>query len=187
METLFIKEMIKSHRISLSNYQIFWHFSILLFLFVGPLFATWSLIEYYILNSYTGVRKPIEIIDGYLFLIPMLFFYFYQKRKLKLKEFKLKVSNQTFKDAFEKTALELNWNVEINKPTFFRAHRDWNWSDSWGELITIIKDGDRILINSICDPNAIFISVVSYGWNKRNVKTFIKNLETLQKQTDIEK
>ena len=42
-------------------------------------------------------------------------------------------------------------------------------------MVTIIKDKDRLLVNSICDPNNM-CSVVSYGWNRKNIKTFLKNL-----------
>src|SRR5690606_8683166 len=36
-------------------------------------------------------------------------------------------------------------------------------------------DRDRLLLNSICDPNQ-WSSITSYGWNKRNINSFLKNL-----------
>jgi len=41
-------------------------------------------------------------------------------------------------------------------------------------MVTIIRDPDRLLINSICDPDNIS-SVASYGWNRKNSRTFLKN------------
>jgi hypothetical protein len=42
-------------------------------------------------------------------------------------------------------------------------------------MVTIIKDKDRLLINSICDPDHMS-SIASYGWNQKNIKIFQKNL-----------
>ena len=55
---------------------------------------------------------------------------------------------------------------------------------NWGESITIIKTERGILINSICDPNAK-TALFSFGWNRRNINTFINCLESVirDKQT----
>lgn len=174
-----ISRMKSTKRIGLSKSQLFWHYSIVPFLLIVPILTTWNLIEYYVLGTYEGVRTPKELLTSgsYLFLIPAFILYFIQRARLRLKEYRIPNTNESFKGALEKTARELGWEVEDNKNEYVRLHRKWNWSASWGELITIIRDGDRILINSICDPDAFFISVVSYGWNKKNVKTFLGNLK----------
>ncbi len=49
------------------------------------------------------------------------------------------------------------------------------FSGSWGEQITILFDDDRILINSICDPDKKS-SVVSMGRNKKNVSKLLEEI-----------
>jgi hypothetical protein len=52
-------------------------------------------------------------------------------------------------------------------------------------MITIIKDKDRLLLNSICDPNK-GSSVASFGWNKRNIDTFLKNLVDVKRGIPVQ-
>lgn len=171
-----ITNMKLTRKVKLYRKELFWHYSIIPFLLIVPVLVTWNLVEHY-LGIYEGVRSPLEIANGYLFIIPAVLFYYIQKKRLRLKSYEIATTEENFKQAFEKTAIELDWSVEQQKKNFIRAHRGWSWSSSWGELITIIREEDKILINSICDPNAVFISVVSYGQNKRNIKTFIENLK----------
>lgn len=42
-------------------------------------------------------------------------------------------------------------------------------------MTTIIKEPDRLLLNSISDPN-LRSSIISFGWNKKIIDTFLKNL-----------
>lgn len=53
-------------------------------------------------------------------------------------------------------------------------------SGSWGEQITIIYSDNKILINSICDPDKIS-SVISYGNNKRNVEKILEEMMRLER------
>jgi hypothetical protein len=76
--------------------------------------------------------------------------------------------------------MEYEWRIELNTKEVFRGYRPWSWTGSWGEMITIIKDKDRLLLNSICDPH-MQSSVASYGWNKRNIETFLKNLSDVKR------
>jgi hypothetical protein len=50
------------------------------------------------------------------------------------------------------------------------------FSGSWGERITIILDKNRVLINSICDPEKRS-SVVSMGRNRKNCRTLINEIK----------
>ena len=85
--------------------------------------------------------------------IPAIVFYFIQKRALEFREVNIKYTNEEIQEAIKRTAKEYDWHVELNNANIFRAYRPWNWSLSWGEMITIVKDKDRLLLNSICDPN----------------------------------
>jgi hypothetical protein len=115
-----------------------------------------------------------------LFVVPAIAFYFIQKRRLKFKEISIQVDSGTFKKAAEDTAQRLNWTIKNKTNDYVVAvrHGGFSTGGSWGEMITIIRDNDRILINSICDPDNI-ISVASFGWNKKNIRTFAERVESL--------
>lgn len=178
-----LNEMIKEKRVKLSKAETFWHYSIVPFLLIVPLITTWSLIQYYLLDTYTGVREPNELVAGYYFVIPAFIMLFIQRNRLKFKVLMVRgVSQEMFDEAIEMTSEALGWQIETFSKNYIRAYRPWSWSGSWGELITIIRDRDKILVNSICNPNAIFMSIASYGWNKKNVRTFINNLKAVNEK-----
>jgi hypothetical protein len=52
-------------------------------------------------------------------------------------------------------------------------------------MITIIRLKDGLLINSICDPDKRS-SVVSFGWNRKNIRTFLKNLNDVKNGITVE-
>ena len=53
------------------------------------------------------------------------------------------------------------------------------------KIIARAKNGNELLINSICDPDHMS-SVASYGWNRKNIKTFIKNLSDVLNSRPVE-
>ena len=168
--------MKKNKRLKLTTVQTLTHYGVVLLLLFIVCLTGWSLIEIYITNTYTGVRTADELIKSSLpFLLLAILFAFIQERRLRFKEVNVTFTDEQFQEAIERTIKELEWRIDRNNKTFFRAYRPWNWSNSWGEMVTIIKDKDRLLVNSICDPNNM-CSVVSYGWNRKNIKTFLKNL-----------
>jgi hypothetical protein len=173
-----INTMKQTGKVKLFGREVFWHYSVVPFLLFIPILTLWYIIQFY-LGIYTGNRTIFELLDGFLFIIPAILFYYIQKKHLTFKKYNISVTEEIFDLAFDKTASELGWLIEIKRKEFIRAHRGWKGESSWGELITIIRDKDTIYINSICDPNAIFASVISYGWNKRNIHVFINNLKKI--------
>ena len=149
-------------------------------LFISGLLAK-GLFEIYILSNDTGVRTANELVTMLLpFLFLAIVFAYIQYRRLDLKEISVDYTDEQFQEAIRRTVDDLEWRIEKNQKNFFRAYRTSNWTGSWGEMITIQKYKGRLLINSICDPRTMS-SVISYGWNKRNLKTFLINLsETIQ-------
>ena len=176
MKSEWIPIMKKNKKLKLTTIQTLTHYGIaLLLLFIVSL-TGWSLIEIYVTNTYTGVRTANELIGTSLpFLLLAVFFVFVQHRRLKFKEINVTFTDEQFQEAVDRTVKDLEWRIDRNNKTFFRAYRPWNWTGSWGEMVTIIKDKDRLLVNSICDPDNMG-SVASYGWNRKNIKTFLKNL-----------
>ena len=169
-------------RVKLTFGQTITHYLIVLFLlFIIGLFAK-SLFETYMTDNYTGVRSPIEIMTMSMpFLILAIVFAFIQYKRLELKEIEVIYTEDQFQEAVRKTMEILGWRIENNRKDFFRAYRPSNWTGSWGEMITIVKGKDRLLINSICVPERM-PSVVSYGWNRRNLKIFLAALNEATQQ-----
>lgn len=168
--------MKSTKRLKLTLAQYLTHYGIVLFLLFISALCGWSLIERYVTHTYTGVLKTEEVIRTSLpFFLLAVLYTFIQYRRLKFTLINLTYTGDQFQQAVERTVKDLEWRIETSSKTLLRAYRPSNWSGSWGEMITIIKDKDSILINSICNPDSIS-SVASYGWNKKNVQTFIKNL-----------
>ncbi|RTY85433.1 hypothetical protein EKL32_28625 [Flavobacterium sp. GSN2] len=106
-------------------------------------------------------------------------FFLIQNRKLYFRQIDVSYSENQFQEAIKKTVEDLEWIIDVNKKDLFRAYRPSNWTGSWGEMITIIKKDNQILFNSICDPN-LKSSILSYGWNNKNRKQFLSNLESVK-------
>jgi hypothetical protein len=175
----------RTKRLKLTFFQALTHYCVVVFLLFIVSLTVWILIEIYVTNTYTGFRTTEELIKSSLpFLLFAIFFVFVQYRRLKFKEFNVRFTNKQFQEAVERTVNELKWNIVINNKDFFRAYRYWNWTGSWEEMVTIIKGKYRLLINSICDPNT-FASVTSYGWNRKNIKVFLKNSSDVLENKEV--
>jgi hypothetical protein len=186
MKREWIDIMKQTKRLKLSRWHTLDHFFIVLFILFIPGLTLFSLFEIYVTETYDGVRTAEELIStAWPWIIPAIAFYFIQKKRLRFREVKAEYSDQEFQEAIERTAKEYEWQIELNNKNVFRAYRPYNWTGSWGEMITIIKDKDRLFLNSICDPNKIS-SVASFGWNKRNINTFLKNLVYIKKDIPVQ-
>jgi hypothetical protein len=152
------------------------HYFVVVFLLIVPGITVYNLYQMYVTDTYTGARSARELILAALpFLILSIAFIFIQTNGLKFKEIKINYTEDDFLKAVNMTVGQLKWEIQQNDNQVFRAYRHWNWTASWGEMITIIKQEDRLLINSICDLNKRS-SVTSWGWNKKNIETFKSNL-----------
>jgi hypothetical protein len=176
-----IRKIKETKTLPLTKWQLFGHFAIVIFLLIAPIMATYSLFKIYVTKTYSGVRNANELmLTCYPWLIPAIVFFFTQKRRLKFTDINICVDKEIFQKAAALSANKLGWTIQEISPDFIRAVRRGSVSSrSWGEMITIIRENDKILINSICDPDS-FASVASYGWNKKNVNTFKTTLESLQ-------
>ena len=188
MQTDWIKIMKETGKLKLSFWNYVNYYFIVVFMLLIPIFSLISVFEIYVTKTYDGVRPTSELLSFSLpWIIPAVLFFFIQKHQLKFKKIDIQYSDDEFREAIERTVKDLEWKIERNNKTYFRARRPWNWTSSWGEMITIIKLKEGFLINSIGDPNA-WGSGFGYGWNRKNIKTFIKHLtETKQGLPFIEK
>ena len=96
---------------------------------------------------------------------------------MKFKVIQTNLSKEKLLEIIKETGNELEWRTEKKTNDYFINVTNPKWcSGSWGERITIIIDNNRILINSICDPDKKS-SVISAGRNKKNVNTLIQNIK----------
>jgi uncharacterized membrane protein (GlpM family) len=168
-----IKIMKESQRLKLSFWQIISHYFIVIFILLIPTFTLISVFEIYVTKTYDGVRSAEELLKFSLpWIIPGIAFFFIQRHQLRFKRIRLDYTDDEFKEAVERTIKELEWVIDKNNKTYLRANRPWNWSSSWGEMITLIRLKDGFLINSIGDPNA-WGSGLGYFWNRKNIKISI--------------
>jgi len=173
-----LNQMAKSKTLKLTKGQLFNHYAVVPFLLIVPILTTYSLFQIYVTKNYIGVRSAQEMIwTGYPWIALAILAYVVQRKRLQFKEFKIPVDGEHFKKAGLDTAAKLHWKIKHISGKTIVAIRPGTISSggSWGELITIFNEHDKILINSICDPNNI-ISVASWGWNRKNIKTFIEAL-----------
>ncbi|EMR01455.1 hypothetical protein [Cesiribacter andamanensis] len=176
MKKEWIKTMKVKKRLRLSFWRYIDHYSIVLFmLFITGLFAV-GLFHKYVTGTYTGALSSKELltITGAGCTLAFIL-YLIQRKRLKFTEITIQHTEQHFQEAVQRTVSALGWIVETNGKDFFRAYRPWNFTLSWGEMITIIRQKDKLLLNSICDPNQRW-PVVSAGWNKKNIHTFLIHL-----------
>lgn len=169
----------KTQRIKLTNLQFFSHFEPVWFLILLLLIFT---INLFFESSTSGVflkefKKLLFTLYFPILLVTFLIA-FLQYRRLSFKVFKVEFSEDQFKEALKRTTAELKWKVTLNRKGKVVAIRNGFWSGSWGEMISIEKESGFIYINSISDPNRA-LSLFSYGWNSRNINTFIKNLSNV--------
>lgn len=171
------EEMItKDGRIKLKFGQAIDHYLLVIILLFVPALTLYDLFTIYITDTYDGKRTSNELLYTAIpFFILAIVVFIIQRNRLKVNEIKIYYTEDQFQEAVQQTIEELKWLVEINEEKVFRARRPWNWKSSWGEMITIFKEEDRLLVNSICDPDGK-TSVASWGWNNKNINVFYKNL-----------
>lgn len=75
---------------------------------------------------------------------------------------------------------ELDWRYMHKRKDHLVLNRPWNWTASWGERITIIPTSEGVLFNSNQKIDSLRPILFSFGWNKKNARTFEKNLKHLR-------
>ncbi len=180
MKQNWIENMKTRKRLKLSFKDWLIHYNIALFILFILILPIIDLIEYHITETYDGVRNPNEIFPEILiFLIPIIAIYFFQRNKLRLKEFNAKFNETQFNLALRKTVAEKKWHFRIKEIEFNRLYTDKDGEGEYGgDMVTIIRLNNRILINSI-DDISINSSFFQSKRNRRNIMTFIKNLDEI--------
>jgi hypothetical protein len=169
------------NKLQLKGEQLFNHYAFLVILLAVPVFNMISVFQI-LTGRYDGVRTLTDhLIVSLPFVVLGVLFCFRQNQRLNFKEYKIGHTDGELQEAIRMTADQLKWTIGTNSKGYLRAFRDGEGIDWWGQMITIMYDNNTILMNSISDPN-IKPTFTSIGWDRKNVKTFIKNLETIKRQ-----
>lgn len=172
-------EMIASRRLKLSFWDKFSHYWIVVLTFFGAIFWWYQVIKINITKletTFPTLERSIKL--GVGFLIISIVFFIIQYRRLIFKRVIIDCTSKQCKKAILKTARELEWIITEKSNIYICAVSNTSTYLNWGELITIIKIDNGILINSICDP-AAKTALFSFGWNRKNRDTFIRNLKQI--------
>ncbi len=179
-----LQQLIERRKVKLTNRQLFWHYSALLFLSTLPILATVNLFNYFVRPAESGIRSLDQTFwEGYLFLIIPLSFYFLQVRTLSLRGLSVKLNAGSFEEVAAKAAKQLDWKIIQQSPDYLVATYPMSWR-SWGEQIIIIRNGDQVLFNSIDNPKN-WISIAFSGMNKRHRIMFEEQVREVLANTKI--
>lgn len=170
--------MKETNRLKLSNWQLFWHYSIVPFILIIPITNLYFVFQIEVTGTYTGVMSTQEHLNiGLPWLIPSIILAIIQYRRLNFKRLNRRLKPEEFKSIAEEAGKEMNWTFMKLTKDYAIAITGFNWA-SWGERITIIRKENEVLINSICDPDNR-PSVSSWGQNRKNINAFKKRMNTI--------
>ena len=173
-----IKIMIETKRLKLKKWDVFWHYSPAIYFLIVPIVNLYFIIENRLTNNKMAYER---IIDGFelvwIFLLIAIIGFVYKYWNLRFIVLDQKVESKHFKNAIDLTEKELGWRIIRREDNYLFAYSCNNlWSS--GEQITIIKTGNKVLINSICKSNQPSF----FGGNHTNVETFKRNLKAITQQ-----
>jgi hypothetical protein len=162
-----IRHSIEKNEVKLSFKGKIIHYGV-----VGYLMFTMTItIFLQLLNTGNGSAKPLTEGEIWVFIamLSVIFFiYKIQRQRLKFKSVGTNLKRKEINDIIREVALELKWTLDsVNENYIVAKSYPRFFSGRWGEQITIIFDQNRVLVNSICDPDKRS-SVTSMGRNRRN-------------------
>ena len=175
-----IKQSIETGTLRLSFWQRFTHYSIVIYCAMLPvLFAFLNFHDY--INDFERHYVHVKIWFYLVSAALSIFFYFLQRKRLQLTLVETTLNHAEILAVAGSIVKAQHWKLQRKNNTFFMFKTSPPLiSGSWGEQITIIFSDNKMLINSICDPDKIS-SVVSYGNNKRNVGKILEEMRRLER------
>ncbi|NOU59663.1 hypothetical protein [Marinifilum caeruleilacunae] len=174
-----IKYSMETGELKLSNWDRITHFSLPGFLLLMPLMTIFIHLRHYLKGSsipLEGENIWVFIIFGVIPASLGVLFYKIQKNRLQFKSIETKLSRAELATIIEDVSARLEWTpVLIENNIIIAKTSPGFFSGSWGEQITVLFDKDKVLVNSICDPNKRS-SVVSMGRNKKNMNGLLEEI-----------
>ena len=182
--------MISQKRVKLDFFQNVFHYSFPLFILAIPLFSLFFSIKDYFTHTVADPERSLVNFDAFVIILS-IFSGFIQWRRLGFRVYKVSLTSKIFDEALARTIQAENWIITTHSKQFIQAIRPDEFADDKiplilrdnnGEMITIINLEDRLLINSISDPNEKSGSLFGKQ-NRKNVSAFIANLAEVIQQT----
>lgn len=171
-----VNHALKTGRLKLSPLDTFAHYAIVMCFFACPVLF----VGLYLRDVIQGTSKLLSsgvLVFGWVSALLGILFYWMQRRRLKFTPVHTTLPREQLDDAIETVANALEWIPYDIQPSFIIAKTHPSFvSGSFGEQITVVFDQDRILINSICDPDKRS-SIVSMGRNRRNVERLVEEVK----------
>jgi hypothetical protein len=175
MKKGWIQIMKKTKRLKLSYFDNFSHYFIVVYLLLPFIFFLPDIHQIYVTKTFSRDLMTEDFIKlGLPSLIISIIVFIIQRRELEFKVVKFNTTFEQFQEALERTSRQLKWKIEICNSNFVQARRGDHWTSQ--TLITIIREKDIILFNSARDPDQRRGYASTFGWNKKNFKTFLSNL-----------
>jgi hypothetical protein len=177
-----IKRSIETNKLQLSFWDAISHYLIImLFAFVPVLFALLTLYNYIY-----EIDRPYVEGNIWIYIVPLilsLFFYILQRRRLQFTIIETTLNRGKILALAENISMDQNWDIIRKSKTLFIAKTNPPLLiGSWGEQVTLVFNGKKILMNSICDPDKKS-SVVSFGNNKRNAEKIIAGIKRAEMES----
>lgn len=175
MKDELLKNCIKNERLELSFGERVNHFGLpALFLMIPVLFAFLHLYDHFRGESTSWKWSQFPFVTTVTIL--GLASYLMQKRRLKFHVVSTNLTQQGVYDVIKNVATRMNW-AQTKQPgklivlDTHPSYLDWHM----GDKITIIVDGNRVLVNSICDP-ARKASLLGFGRHRQNIAMLVDEI-----------
>jgi hypothetical protein len=170
------KKSIVTGELQLTKLEWRKHFEPVGFMCIFPLMFT-----AFFVKDYIDGKTKLFPFDMFLFIsIPTIMaigIYFLQKHRLKFKTVTTSLNHKRITQIIEKVATDLEWDIYHQQNDVILADTNPDFlSGSYGEQITILLDGNKVYINSICDLRKR-IAVISMGRNRQNINTLIYEIQ----------
>ena len=171
-----IKKSLETGELQLTFWQKEGHFGIVFYVLIIPAFFLFFFIADTNSNNFDTRKFEIPIIVFVSCGVSLLI-YRHQRQKLKFVTIATKLDRADLAKIIAKAGEQLEWKLHFMDDQIFIAKTfPGFWSGSWGEQVTIIFDNEKILINSICDPDNRG-SFFSNGRNRRNVNLLVQEVQ----------
>ncbi len=171
-----IKKVIERKRLNLSLSEYFLHYSAGIGISIIPIINGYFLTLYFFNGEKEKLERVIEGIELPLLLLVISIGIFIKKYKnLGFKEYNIEIDNEKFNRVIKLTSKELNWNKITQNENCYQGLSESSLI-GFGEKVTIVKNKNFILMNSIENPNNWW-SNFSFGRNRKNKDAFEKNLK----------
>ncbi len=134
---------------------------------------------------FTGNQDNFLLFFALVFIVSGVHFYWLYWNRLFFQEFKAEMTSEQFERAVKVTSRQLDWHISKLTGHFAKAYRSPIKMGNGGEIITIKLKGNRLLINSMKDPNLIRRGY-SIKRNRQNVDAFLFNAASILKGENVE-